>query len=138
MVVVDGRNMIFGRIASRIAKKALNGEEVQLINAEQIVISGRPKATADNLRLRKKAQNKGTPEHSPKWPKVPHMLVKRMIRGMLPWKRTRGREAYRRVMVYTGNPKNLVPGAAIETATMRKGAKYITILQLCRMIGYSG
>jgi len=138
MAVVDGKGMIFGRMASRIAKAVLEGQEVQLINAEQIVISGDPKVITGKFLLRRRAKHKGTPEHSPKWPKVPHMLVKRMIRGMLPWKAARGRAAYKRLMVYTGNPKGLSPGADFGAAVPKKGARYIRILDLCRMIGYSG
>ena len=138
MVIVDGKNLIFGRAASRIAKKVLQGEEVHLVNAELMVISGDPVATADKLRIRKRAKHKGTPEYSPKWPKVPHMLVKRMIRGMLPWRSARGRAAYKKLMVYTGNPKKLVPGERIESTELKKGAKFMTILDLCRRIGYSG
>ncbi len=138
MVVIDGKGMIFGRTASRVAKTILRGEEVQLINAEQMVLSGNPKSITAKLRARRAAKHKGTPEHSPKWSKLPHMLVKRMIRGMLPWDRARGREAYHKLLVYTGNPKNLKPVAPEAAMPLKKGAKYITIRDLCRMIGYSG
>jgi large subunit ribosomal protein L13 len=138
MTVIDGNGMIFGRLASRIAKKVLSGEEVQLINAERMVISGDPKSLTKKFQMRRLAQNKGTPEHSPHWPRVPHMLVKRMLRGMLPWKSARGRAAYKKLMVYSGNPKNLVPGAALENPERKKGAKSMTILQLSKMLGYSG
>ncbi len=138
MVVIDGKGMIFGRLASRVAKAVLTGEEVQLINAEQMLLSGNPKAITAKFRARRAAQHKGTPEHSPKWPKVPHMLVKRMIRGMLPWKSTRGRDAYKRLLVYTGNPKNLSPGAGAKVPELKVGIRRMTIGDLCKMIGYSG
>jgi len=138
MVVLDGKGWIFGRIASQISKAILKGEEVYLINAEEMLITGNPKATLANMRLRRALQNKGTPEHSPKWPKVPHMLVKRMIRGMLPWHTARGREAYKRLIVYTGNPKKLKPESPFEVIGIKKGVRFMKMLDLCRMIGYSG
>jgi len=138
MMVIDGKGMIFGRLASRIAKAALNGEEVHLINAEQIILSGDPKFIKAKFLLRRRAKNKGTPEHSPHWPRVPYMLVKRMIRGMLPWKAARGKAAYRRLLAYNGNPKNLVPSTEFEKVELKKGAKTMSMLELCRMIGYSG
>ncbi len=138
MVVIDGKGMIFGRLASRVAKTILSGEDVQLINADQMILSGNPKSITAKLRARRAAKHKGTPKHSPKWSKIPHLLVKRMIRGMLPWDRARGRDAHHRLLVYTGNPKNLTPTMAHEASVLKKGARYITIRNLCRMIGYSG
>ena len=138
MVVVDGTNMIFGRISSQIAKAVLRGDTIHLINSEMMVLSGNPKATHANFKARRAAQHKGTPEHSPKWPRVPYLLVKRMIRGMLPWKSTRGKAAHRRLIVYTGNPKKLVADSKFEKCEPKKGSKYIRILDLCRLIGYSG
>lgn len=138
MKVIDGNGMIFGRLASRVAKAVLDGEEVHLINAEKMVLSGDPKSIKAKFLLRRRAKNKGTPEHSPHWPRVPYMLVKRMIRGMLPWKAARGKAAYRKLLVYNGNPKNLVPSEKFEMVELKKGAKSISVLQLCREIGYSG
>ena len=138
MVVVDGSGMIFGRFASQIAKSLLNGEEVQIINADQMVISGHPKVILARFQVRRQLQNKGTPEHSPRWSKVPHLLVKRMIRGMLPNKKAKGREAHRKLLVYTGNPKNLTPEDRFKKATVAKGIKKMKIVDLCRLIGYNG
>jgi large subunit ribosomal protein L13 len=66
------------------------------------------------------------------------MLVKRMIRGMLPKENTRGKEALRKLMVYSGNPKNLAASGKIENAEYDGVSKHITIQELCRSIGYSG
>jgi large subunit ribosomal protein L13 len=138
MVVVDGEGIVFGRLATQIAKTVLNGEEVQLINAEQLLLSGSRKVIIERFKARRKLQNKGTPERSPKWSKVPHMLVKRMIRGMLPHKTARGRSAFKKLMVYTGNPKKLTPEEKFRKFSVKSGVKAMKILDLCRMIGYSG
>jgi len=138
MIIVDGKGMIFGRMASRIAKAVIQGEEVHLINAEEMVISGDPKAITGKFLVRRRVQHKGTPEHSPKWSKVPHMLVKRMIRGMLPFKAPRGRAAFKRLMVYSGNPKKMEAGKKFESAEPKRGSRFMRVLDLCRMMGYSG
>jgi len=138
MMVVDGKGMIFGRVASRVAKAVIQGEEVHLINAEEMIISGDPKAITDKFLIRRRVQHKGTPEHSPKWSKVPHMLVKRMIRGMLPFKAARGKAAYKRLMVYIGNPKKMEAGPKFPGSEPTKGKKYMRVFDLCRMLGYSG
>ena len=137
MVVIDGNDVVFGRTATQIAKKALAGDEIQLINAEKMIINGNPAKIVNRYLERKRVKNKADPEHSPKWPKIPHMLVKRMIRGMLPWKSARGRAAYKRIMVYTGNPKEL---KAIDFKTKKYDgiSPHITVYELCRKMGYRG
>ena len=39
----------------------------------------------------------------PKISKMPDRLLKRMIRGMLPWDRSKGREAFKRLRCYVGS-----------------------------------
>jgi large subunit ribosomal protein L13 len=137
MNVVDGNNMIFGRLASQLAKRLMQGEEIHLINAEKLVIMGRPEQIYQRYLTKRGLRHKGKPEKSPVWPKVPHMLVKRMVRGMLPRTSSRGREALKRLRVYTGNPKKLEAGVKIENASFDGVSKHVTIHQLCKSIGYS-
>lgn len=135
MVVIDGTNLIFGRAASQIAKKLLNGEDVQLVNAEHMVMIGNPPALIERFKLRRQVQHKGTPERSPSWPKVPNLLVRRMIRGMLPWKKPRGKSAYKKLHVFTGNPKNL-KATSIKGVECKTTFRSMTINELCKHIGY--
>ncbi len=139
MQVIDGTNMVFGRLASQIAKRLISGEEVHLINSEKLVIIGNPKQISGRYLTKRGIRHKGTPERSPVWPRIPHMLVKRMIRGMLPSRETsRGREALRRLRVYTGNPKKLEAKIKVEGADYDGISRHVTIHELCRSIGYSG
>lgn len=138
MIVVNGEKMIFGRMASQIAKRLLAGEEIHLINSEKIIFSGSPEIIADRYLQKRRLQNKANPEHSPKWPKLPHLFVKRLLRGMLPWKRERGREAFRRLFAYTGNPKNLKSNLSFKNAEFDPTTlKYTSVGDLCKKFGYS-
>lgn len=137
-MIVDGTDMVFGRLASQIAKKLMKGEEVHLINAERLVIVGNPQQISQRYLTKRGLRNKGTPERSPVWAKIPHLLVKRMIRGMLPRESSRGRAALKRLRVYTGNPKKLEGAAKVENAGYDGVSKHITIHELCKSIGYSG
>lgn len=138
MLVVDGTNKVFGRLASQVAKKILQGEEVHLVNAEKLVLKGNPKQIEERYLTKRGLRNKGTPERSPVWPKVPHMLVKRMMRGMLPRKTTRGKEALGRLRVYTGNPKKFEESMKPANADFDGVSKHTTVLVLCRRLGYQG
>lgn len=138
MAIVDGTNLVFGRASSQIAKKLLLGEEVHLVNAEKMVLVGNPRQISDRYKVKRGLKHKGSPEKSPKWPKVPHLLVKRMIRGMLPHKSARGKGALKRLRVYTGNPKKMEQDLKLENASYDGVSKHMTVHELCKSIGYSG
>jgi large subunit ribosomal protein L13 len=99
-VVVDARDCIMGRVASNVAERALAGESVAVVNAEQAVITG----TEDDVfsTYRKRAELGS--DRGPYYPKRPDGIFKRAIRGMLPYKQDDGREALDSVRVYVGNP----------------------------------
>jgi large subunit ribosomal protein L13 len=99
-VVVDARDCILGRVASNVAERALAGESVAVVNAEDAVITG----TEDDVfsTYRKRAELGS--DRGPYYPKRPDGIFKRAIRGMLPYKQDDGREALDSVRVYVGNP----------------------------------
>ncbi len=135
--IVDGSNAVFGRLASQVAKMLLNGEKVVLINAEKILITGNGKEIVEKFKTRRSLQHKATPEYSPKWPRVPHLLVKRMIRGMLPYKKARGRQAFKNLRVYSGKPEGL-EGEEIQLPEVVKPIKKgITVAELCKQLGWN-
>lgn len=137
MIIIYGENMVFGRLASQVSKKLLAGEEVHIINSEKIIFTGNPDYLKNRYLQKRRLQNKACPEHSPKWPRVPNMFVKRLLRGMLPWKKARGKAAFERLFVYAGNPKKLKSNIHIENARFDVGQlKYITVKELCRGLGY--
>ncbi len=139
MIVVDGTNMVFGRIASKIAKELMNDNSVILINAEKIIISGDLKVVFARYNTKRSLKYKGNPEKSPQWPRVPQMFVKRIIRGMLPWKKPRGKSVYRNLKVYEGVPEDLKESPKVYDDCKPKNiSKYTTVLKLCKMFGYGG
>jgi large subunit ribosomal protein L13 len=99
-VVVDARDCILGRVASQVAQRALDGERVAVVNAEDAVITGSEDDVMETYRTR---TDMGS-DSGPYYPKRPDMIFKRSIRGMLPYKQDRGREAFENVRVYVGNP----------------------------------
>lgn len=106
LLVVDASNLILGRLASHVAKLLLNGERVVVVNAERAVISGSKQSIVEEYKeyvlSKRRLKN---PTKGPKKIRRPDLIVKRAIRGMLPYKKPRGREAYRRLRVYVGVPK---------------------------------
>lgn len=102
--VVDGRDKVLGRVASQVAKMLLNGDRVALINAEKLFISGHIRNLKTNYKQKLDFKDRANPEHSPYWSRKPDLFVKRVIRGMLPYKKPRGKAAFRLLRVYSGTP----------------------------------
>ena len=101
-IVIDATNTIAGRIASTAAKQALLGKTVSIINAEKAVITGsKENVIARYQHLRKET---GQPMKGPYIPRMSDRFLRRMIRGMLPHKQARGREAFARIKCYLGVP----------------------------------
>jgi large subunit ribosomal protein L13 len=98
--VVDARDCILGRVASQVAERALDGERIAVVNAEETIITG---SDEDVMSVFEKRAELGS-DRGPYYPKRPDRIMKRSIRGMLPYKRPRGRKAFEGVRVYVGNP----------------------------------
>ena len=105
--VVDASGVVVGRLASYVAKRLLTGEEIVVVNAEKAVISGSKEHVVDAFKTRLGRRTLGSQTKAPKHPRRPEMYVRRVVRGMLPWKKPRGKMAYRRLEVYVGVPQDL-------------------------------
>ncbi len=137
--VFDAKNMILGRLASVVAKELLSGKDVYIVNAESAVISGSKKVIKEKYKTRLDLQEKENPEHSPYWSRRPDMLVKRVVRGMLPYRMPRGKEAFRRLKVFMGVPDELKGVKPVDLnikdpKSIYSG--YITVAELSKLLGY--
>lgn len=139
--VYDAKDKVLGRLASTVAKRLLLGKKVAIINAEQSIISGDKKGIKEKYKTRLDLQEKENPEHSPYWSRRPDFLVKRVVRGMLPYHRkSTGKDAYKRLFVFVGVPeafKNAKP-IEIESKDPKKlYTGYVRISELSEMLGYN-
>lgn len=98
-LVLSGRMCVLGRLASRIAQEALDGQAVAVVHTEDIVITGDKTTTIDTHVQKRKRDASG-----PYYPKQPDRIAKRSVRGMLPHKKSRGRKALERIRMYIGAP----------------------------------
>ena len=104
MKIIDGKNAILGRMAAYVAKEALKGEDIAIVNCEQIIITGNKRNIQENFEAKRKRV--GSTQKGPKVSRNPERIVKRVIRGMLPNYRVgRGRVAFKRIKCYIGIPK---------------------------------
>ncbi|WP_053948629.1 50S ribosomal protein L13 [Halolamina sediminis] len=131
-LVVDARDAIMGRVASEVAQRALDGDRVAVINAEQAVITGNEEATMDTYRTR---ANLGS-DSGPYYPKRPDRIFKRSVRGMLPYKQDRGREAFESIRIYVGNPHDR-DGEVLEGTSLDRlsNIKFTTLGEISETLG---
>lgn len=130
-IIIDAANTVLGRLASYIAKQALLGKSIVVVNCNLAVLSGNKFMVINQY---KEERAKGsTSLAGPHFPKNPERLVKRTIRGMLPYKQERGRSAFKRVMCYNDIPAEYAASQKINLAKTLK-FKVLTLKELSQRI----
>lgn len=129
--VFDATNCSLGRLASVVAKKLLLGGMVDVVNAEKALV------TADSYQMYKDAITRGSREWGPFFPKKADVLVKRTVRGMLPWKTTKGRTAFSNLRTHIGVPAKLAGAAEPLPSAVPKSTihKRMTVAELSQKLG---
>jgi ribosomal protein uL13 len=139
-LVFNAKDQILGRLASRVAKELLNGNNVVVVNARYAVITGSKNAIIEKYRTRLNLQEKANPEHSPYWSRRPDILFKRIVRGMLPYRKPHGKTAYRHLRVFQMVPEELKDVKTIQINSKNLKSIYvnhITLEELSRLLGYT-
>ena len=129
MIVVDGKHAVLGRLAGTVAKQLLKGEEITVVNADKIIITG------DKLKILAKyigRRSIGSPQHGPFFPKKPELIVKRTIRGMLPYKTPKGRNALKKLQVYVHSELSPTKSFGVKEIS----TKFMTVGELARQLGW--
>lgn len=129
-MIIDAEGAILGRLSSTVAKKLLKGEDIIIINAEKIVVSGNPKVS-EKYFLEKR--QRGDPYKGPFYPRYPDRIVFRVIRGMLPYKKQKGKNALKKLKVYIG-PNNM-KGEKISKTSDDLRCKYTTLGEISKRLG---
>lgn len=135
-MIINAENKVLGRLASDIARKAKDGEEVIVVNSEKAVISG------DEMQVKKDYKQKhdrGTRHDGPYYPKAPDRILKRTVRGMLPYKSSEGREAFKRVKTYLEVPLEFEDDVEeIETkeGDDLKHRNYVKLSEVSKFMGW--
>ena len=137
--IYDAENMVVGRITSKIAKAALLGDDIIIVNAEKAIITGDRRTVIDAFKKKHKIRTSYNPRKGPLHQRRPDKLFRKKIRGMLPWPTPRGKEAFKRIRVYIGVPEQYSEAEKIilEKSTYKSlKRKYITIEELSHELGW--
>jgi large subunit ribosomal protein L13 len=135
--VVNADGLILGRMASKIAKRLLTGEGIVIVNAEKAVISGRK---GSRVAEAKEFLGVGGVGRGPFHYRRPDRIVRKTVGGMIPMRKAKGKQAYRRLRVFIGIPENL-KNEKMETVSEADAKKltcrYFTVGELAKEIGWN-
>jgi large subunit ribosomal protein L13 len=108
-----------------------------IVNAEKAVISGK---RTSHVREAKEFLEVGHRGQGPYHPRRPDQIIRRVIRGMLPWRKPKGRQAYKRLKVFIGVP-NEIKDKNFETIPQADAKKlrcpYFTVGEFAEEIGWN-
>jgi len=131
-IIIDGNAAIFGRICSFAAKKALEGNEIIIVNSDKILISGNKKNIIEKYQIRR--AKGGSSKKGPKYSKLTYQIIKRGIRGMLPnYRKGIGKQAFAKIKCYDGIPKEFEDQKMIKSGKI-KPHKFIELKELSRKL----
>ena len=130
-IYIDATMGVVGRIASYVAKKVLLRHEVVIVNCNEAIVTGPRQALIKTYQV--KLSYGGTSQKGPYGSKVPERMLRRAVRGMLPWPKSRGREAFRIVKCFNEVPFEYKDKKMLSFKKEMKG-KYLTLKQLSKLI----
>lgn len=140
-MIIDGEGRVLGRLASVVSKKLLEGEQITVLNADKILISGTKEWAYQKYKQRIDRASISNPRRmGPKYPRRPDDIFLRTVRGMIPYKKSRGREAFKALKVYVGvppefqdaelseipetQPKNIIKSIELGKVSQLLGSKF--------------
>ncbi|MDQ4050670.1 MAG: 50S ribosomal protein L13 [Thermoproteota archaeon] len=141
IIVVDATNCVAGRMCSHVSKLLLQGNRVTIVNAEKAMLSGNRYRTIESYKEHLEINSVTNPIHGPFHPRRPDTILSKMVRGMVPKRKSDGMNAFKRLRVYMGVPEEM-KGAKMESFDDSKITKpesyYISIGEVAKQIGWKG
>ena len=139
IIIADADGQIAGRLCSKVSKLLLQGNKVVIVNAEKALISGSRKSILQEYEDWLQIASITHPKHGPFHPRRPDGILARMVRGMLPRKKSKGIEARRRLRVHISVPPEFskMQTTSFEDAKARKAMSYyLTMAEVASSMGW--
>jgi len=131
--VINAKGASLGRLSTAVAKGLLQGDEIAVINSEKALISGKKQEIKAEYKQKREV---GTYRKGPFFHRSAERILKRTVRGMIPYQKPHGREAYKRLKCYIGVPEQFNENdAEIIEQAMKHYVDAMTIEELSRSLG---
>jgi len=135
MAVVDVQGAVLGRASTNIAKRLLNGESIDVVNSEHAIVTGSRENILAHYKAKRDAGGPFKPIKGPFYPRTPHMIFKRTVRGMLPYKKPHGKKAYGNLKVHIGIPKQFKGKNIEQIGKAIEHREYLTLGDISKLLG---
>lgn len=142
-IVIDCKGHLLGRVAALAAKELLSGQRIIFVRCEELNISGSLQRNvllhSHTVKKRMNTNHRRGPFHF----NAPSRFLHFAIRGMIPYKTTRGKIAMKRMKLYEGCPpryqtaKKLVIPGALTAIRLKPGRKFTRVGDLAQKFGWS-
>lgn len=142
-VVIDAKGHIVGRLSAYTAKLLREGYSVVLLRAEGTIFSSPLDRMVSIYKDKKRKRCLVNPKKGPFHFKEPSKALKRVVRGMLNYKGSKGAEDYNRLKVFDGIPvdyevvERVVIPRALAESKLNPVTKRCTMGEVCESMGWT-
>jgi large subunit ribosomal protein L13 len=135
---IDGTGHVLGRLSSWIAQKIIAGDRVVVVNAQDLIISGRKAHLIEDMIQKRALATHTNPKRGPFYPRYPDRILRRTVRGMIPWKKRSGKIAFRKLSAYIDIPEELLNTefGTVPDAQRPLSNNFMTVGELANSIGW--
>ncbi len=141
LIVVDASNCVSGRLCSKVSKLLLQGNRVSVVNAEKVMISGNKYQVIESYKKRLEVGSVTNPINGPFHPRRPDTIISKMIRGMVPKRKSSGMQSFKKLRVYIGVPdelKNSTMKTFDDARITKPESFYTSMSDVAKQIGWKG
>jgi large subunit ribosomal protein L13 len=133
VTIIDSEGAVLGRLCTTVAKRLLNGEEIIIVNSEKVIVTGKKTMIKAHYKHEREV---GTYRKGPFYPRMPDRILKRCVRGMIPYQEPHGRTAYKKLKCYIGVPKEY-QGQTFEkiTSAEKHPVDFMTLREIAQFLG---
>lgn len=134
MKVIDADNLVYGRLSTQVAKLLLDGEEIVIVNADKVAVTGSRDFVLGKFRERRDI---GSVRKGPYYPRTSNQILRRSIGDMLPKKKAKGADALKRCKVFSGIPPEFKDQGfeTVESAKNDRSSRYVTLSEISKYLG---
>ena len=130
-IIIDATHGVLGRIAAYATRQALLGYRVVIVNCNNAIITGSKKDILANYN--EKISKGKRSQKGPYFPRHVEGIFKRTVRGMLRYKKGRGREALKAVRCFADTPAEYIKNKKISLAKEVK-TDFMTLKALSKLL----
>jgi large subunit ribosomal protein L13 len=134
-MIVDAKGLVAGRLASKIAKRLINGEILTIVNAGEAVVVGKRSAIMPKFKQRVDASVHSNPHYGPKYDRIPSKILRRMVRGMLPNKKRTSERLITNLTVYNEIPSGMEKNETIAEVKCNEKHDFMSLKEVAELLG---